>query len=108
MQCELVDGLRSLDDGFIPPIIDLSVLDRKIMVSNRDSIVWTQKLLREEGIFAGVSSGAIAYVANRIAGEMNEGNVVFLIPDDGWKYLSSGIYTTDVDAIEGLDSTNWW
>ena len=78
------------------------------MVSNRDSIVWTQKLLREEGIFAGVSSGAIAFVANRIAGELDEGNVVFLIPDDGWKYLSSGVYTTEVDAIEGLDSTNWW
>src|SRR6188472_1458888 len=108
MQGELVQGLRSLDDGFIPPIIDLSVLDRKIMVSNRDSIVWTQKLLREEGIFAGVSSGAIASVASRIAGEIDEGNVVFLIPDDGWKYLSSGIYTTDVDEIDGLDTTNWW
>lgn len=108
MQGELVDGLRSLDDGFIPPIIDLSVLDRKIMVSNRDSIVWTQKLLREEGIFAGVSSGAIAYVANRIAGELDSGNVVFLIPDDGWKYLSSGIYTMPIDEIEGVDSTNWW
>jgi cysteine synthase B len=107
-QGEDVDGLRSLDDGFIPPIIDLSVLDRKIMVSNRDSVIWTQKLLREEGIFAGVSSGAIAYVANRIAGEMDEGNVVFLIPDDGWKYMSSGVYTQDVDAIDDLDSKNFW
>ena len=96
MQGELVDGLRSLDDGFIPPIIDLSVLDRKIMVSNRDSVIWTQKLMREEGVFAGVSSGAIASVAHRIAGEMDEGNVVFLIPDDGWKYLSSGVYTENV------------
>ena len=60
MQGELVQGLRSLDDGFIPPIIDLSVLDRKIMVSNRDAIVWTQRLLREEGLFAGVSAGAVA------------------------------------------------
>ena len=108
MQGELVDGLRSLDDGFIPPIIDLSVLDRKIMVSNRDAIVWTQKLLKEEGIFAGVSSGAIAYVASRIAGELDSGNVVFLIPDDGWKYLSSGVYTMPIDEIEGVDSTNWW
>ncbi|MFN8152214.1 MAG: cysteine synthase family protein [Solirubrobacterales bacterium] len=107
-QGEDVDGLRSLEDGFIPPIIDLSVLDRKIMVSNRDSVIWTQKLLREEGIFAGVSSGAIAYVANRIAGEMDEGNVVFLIPDDGWKYLSSGVYTRNVDEIEDLDSQNFW
>jgi cysteine synthase B len=108
MQGELVDGLRSLDDGFIPPIIDLSILDRKIMVSNRDSIVWTQKLLREEGIFAGVSSGAIAFVATRIAGELDEGNVVFLIPDDGWKYLSSGVYTTPVEELEGIDSTLRW
>src|SRR4029079_925419 len=94
MQGELVQGLRSLDDGFIPPIIDLSVLDRKIMVSNRDSIVWTQKLLREEGIFAGVSAGAIAYVANRIAGELDEGNVVFLIPDAGWEAPTTGVYTS--------------
>ncbi len=68
MQGELVQGLRSLDDGFIPPIIDLSVLDRKIMVSNRDAIVWTQRLLREEGLFAGVSAGAVASVCVRIAG----------------------------------------
>src|SRR5213592_3449667 len=67
MQGELVQGLRSLDDGFIPPIIDLTLLDRKIMVSNRDAIVWTKRLLAEEGIFAGVSSGAIASVAVRIA-----------------------------------------
>ena len=107
-QGEDVSGLRSLADGFIPPIIDLSVLDRKIMVSNRDSVIWTQKLLREEGIFAGVSAGAVAYVANRIAGELDEGNVVFLIPDDGWKYLSSGVYTRDVDEIEDLDSQNFW
>src|SRR6476659_269900 len=108
MQGELVQGLRSLDDGFIPPIIDLSLLDRKIMVSNRDAIVWTKRLLNEEGMFAGVSSGAIAYVANRIAGELDEGNVVFLIPDDGWKYLSSGVYTQNVDELEGIDSTVWW
>jgi [CysO sulfur-carrier protein]-thiocarboxylate-dependent cysteine synthase len=109
MQGELVQGLRSLDDGFIPPIIDLSLLDRKIMVSNRDAIVWTQKLLKEEGMFAGVSSGAIAYVADRIARELDEGgNVVFLVPDDGWKYLSSGVYTKPVDELEDIDSTVWW
>ena len=108
MQGELVQGLRSLDDGFIPPIIDLSVLDRKIMVSNRDAIVWTQHLLREEGLFAGVSAGAVAAICVRIAGEIEEGNVVFLIPDDGWKYLSSGVYTTPVDELEGIDSTVWW
>jgi [CysO sulfur-carrier protein]-thiocarboxylate-dependent cysteine synthase len=108
MQGELVQGLRSLEDGFIPPIIDLSLLDRKIMVSNRDAVVWTQRLLREEGLFAGVSAGAVASVCVRIAGELEEGNVVFLVPDDGWKYLSSGVYTRPVDDVEALDSTVWW
>ena len=108
MQGELVHGLRSLDDGFIPPIIDISLLDRKIMVSNRDAVVWTRKLLDEEGVFAGVSSGAIAAIAVRIAGELEGGNVVFLIPDDGWKYLSSGVYTKPIEEIENLDSTVWW
>ena len=108
MQGELVQGLRSLDDGFIPPIIDLSVLDRKIMVSNSDAIVWTQKLLHEEGLFAGVSAGAVAAICVRIAGELDSGNVVFLVPDDGWKYLSSGVYTTPIAELEGIDSTVWW
>jgi cysteine synthase B len=108
MQGELVQGLRSLDDGFIPPIIDLSILDRKIMVSNRDAIVWTKKLLDEEGVFAGVSGGAIAAIAARIGGEIDGGNVVFLIPDDGWKYLSSGVYTKPIEEIENLDTTVWW
>jgi [CysO sulfur-carrier protein]-thiocarboxylate-dependent cysteine synthase len=108
MQGEPVQGLRSLDDGFIPPIIDISLLDRKIFVTNRDAILWTRKLLDEESIFAGVSSGAIARVAVRIAGELDEGNVVFIVADDGWKYLSSGIYTLPVDEIENLDATVWW
>jgi cysteine synthase B len=108
MQGEPVQGLRSLDDGFIPPIIDITLLDRKIFVTNRDAILWTRKLLDEEGIFAGVSSGAIARVAVRIAGELDEGNVVFVICDDGWKYLSSGIYTLPVDEVANLDSTVWW
>jgi [CysO sulfur-carrier protein]-thiocarboxylate-dependent cysteine synthase len=108
MQGEPVQGLRSLDDGFIPPIIDISLLDRKIFVTNRDAISWTRKLLDEEGVFAGVSSGAIASIAVRIAGELEEGNVVFIVADGGWKYLSSGIYTLPVDEIENLESTVWW
>jgi len=108
MQGDPVQGLRSLDDGFIPPIIDISLLDRKIFVTNTDAIVWTRKLLDEEGVFAGVSSGAIASIAVRIANEMDEGNVVFIVCDDGWKYLSSGIYTRPVEEIENLESTVWW
>ena len=108
MQGEPVQGLRSLDDGFVPPIIDLSLLDRKIFVTNSDAIIWTRKLLDEEGIFAGVSSGAIARVAVRIAGELDEGNVVFIVADDGWRYLSSGVYTRPLEEIEALESTLWW
>ena len=108
MQGELVDGLRSLDDGFIPPIIDLSLLDRKIFVTNRDAIVWTRKLLDEEQLFVGVSTGAIARVAVRIANELDEGNVVFIAADDGSKYFSSGIYTRPLEELENLDSTVWW
>ena len=108
MQGEPVQGLRSLDDGFIPPIIDLSLLDRKIFVTNHDAIVFTRRLLDEEGLFAGVSSGAIARVAVRIAGELDEGNVVFVVADDGWKYLSSGIYTRPLEELTDLDATVWW
>jgi cysteine synthase B len=108
MQGEPVQGLRSLADGFIPPIIDLSLLDRKIFVTNGDAITFTRKLLDEERVFAGVSSGAIARVAVRIAGELDEGNVVFVVADDGSKHLSSGIYTRPLEEIENLDSTVWW
>jgi [CysO sulfur-carrier protein]-thiocarboxylate-dependent cysteine synthase len=108
MQGEPVQGLRSLEDGFIPPIIDLSLLDRKIFVTNRDAVIWTRRLLDDEGVFAGVSSGAIASIAVRIAGELDEGNVVFVVCDDGWKYLSSGLYTRSVDEIANLEGTVWW
>ena len=108
MQGEPVQGLRSLEDGFIPPIIDLSLLDRKIFVTNHDAIALTRRLLDEERLFAGVSSGAIARVAVRIASELDDGNVVFIVCDDGWKYLSSAIYTRPIEEIENLDSTVWW
>ncbi|HEX2071614.1 MAG TPA: cysteine synthase family protein [Thermoleophilaceae bacterium] len=111
MQGELVQGLRSLDDGFIPPIIDLSLIDRKIFVSNRDAVVWTKRVLAEEGLFLGVSTGAIAAIAVRIAGELDEGNVVFVAPDDGWKYLSSGVYSKPIEQLEAegvLDSASFW
>jgi cysteine synthase B len=109
LQGELVQGLRSLDDGFIPPIIDLALLDRKIFVSNRDAVVWTKRLLEEEGMFVGVSSGAVAYIAARVASELEDGNVVFVAPDDGWKYLSSGVYTRPIEELEAeLDSMAFW
>ena len=111
LQGELVQGLRSLEDGYIPPIIDLELLDRKIFVSNRDAVVWTKKLLAEEGMFVGVSAGAIASICVRVAGELDEGNVVFVVPDDGWKYLSSGVYNKTVEQLEDegvLERATFW
>jgi cysteine synthase len=109
LQGELVQGLRSLEDGYIPPIIDLSLLDRKIFVSNRDAVVWTKRMLEEEGLFAGVSSGAVASIAVRVAEQVDDGNVVFVAPDDGWKYLSSGVYTKPIEELEAeLDSASFW
>jgi cysteine synthase B len=111
LQGELVQGLRSLDDGFIPPIIDIELLDRKIFVSNRDAVIWTKRLMHEEGLFLGVSSGAVAYIAARVAQDLDEGNVVFVAPDDGWKYLSSGVYTRSIDELEAdgtLETASFW
>jgi cysteine synthase B len=99
---EMVDGLRNLDDGYIPPIfIDndgQSLLDRKTMVGPRDSILWTRKL-RDVGIFAGISSGAALAGAARCAASIEEGVVVTLCADGGWKYLSTGAWTDDIDAV---------
>ena len=111
LQGELVQGLRSLEDGYIPPIIDLSLLDRKIFVSNRDAIVWTKKLMEEEGLFVGVSTGAIASICVRVAQQLDEGNVVFIAPDDGWKYLSSGVYNKTIEQLEEdgtLERGSFW
>ena len=109
LQGEQVQGLRSLEDGYIPPILDLSLLDRKIFVSNRDSVVWTKRLLEEEGMFLGVSSGAIASIAARVAEQLDEGNVVFVVPDDGWKDLSSGVYNKPLEELEEtIESASFW
>src|ERR671938_506907 len=109
LQGENVQGLRSLEDGYIPPIIDLALLDRKIFISNRDAVVWTKRLLADEGLFVGVSAGAIAAIAVRVGSSLDEGNVVFVVPDDGWKYLSSGVYTKPLEELEAtLESASFW
>ena len=97
---EQVQGLRSLDEGFVPPVLDASVLDDRYLVSNRDAVIAVRRLLSEEGIFAGLSSGAALHVALRAADEMREGSVVVLLADGGWKYLSTGIYDRDLDALQ--------
>jgi cysteine synthase len=80
-------------------------------VSNRDSVVWTKRLLEEEGLFLGVSSGAIASIAVRVASDLDDGNVVFVAPDDGWKYLSSGVYSKTIEQLEAegvLETGSFW
>jgi [CysO sulfur-carrier protein]-thiocarboxylate-dependent cysteine synthase len=100
-----VMGLRSLDDGYVPPILDVAKLDRKLLVSNEDAVAGIHELLEREGIFAGVSSGAVVHVARRLAGELEEGGVVVcILPDGGWKYLSAGFW-----GGGEIDETKlWW
>jgi cysteine synthase B len=106
---ELVQGLRNLDDGFVPPIFDGAILDRKFIVRPRESIEWTRRLLDECGVFAGISSGAALAGAVKVAAEMEEGTIVTLLPDGGWKYLSSGAWTDDLDVVEArAKQINYW
>jgi len=97
---EQVQGLRSLEEGFVPPVLDASVLDDRYLVGNRDALVGVRRLMREEGIFAGLSSGAALHVALRAASEMREGSIVVLLADGGWKYLSTGIFDRDLDDLD--------
>jgi cysteine synthase B len=106
---ELVQGLRSLDDGFVPPIFDADVLDRKTIVRNRESIEWTRMLLERCGVFAGISSGAAVAGAVKVAERLERGTIVTLLPDGGWKYLSSGAWTDDLDVVEErARRINYW
>jgi cysteine synthase B len=105
-QGDLVYGLRSLADGYVPPILDVSRLDRKILVSNDESLTGLRALLDREGIFAGVSSGAVVHVARRIAAELDEDAVVVaVLADAGWKYLSADFWT---DGARTMEDHLWW
>src|SRR3954447_19030187 len=106
---ELVQGLRNLDDGFVPPIFDPSVLDRKLIVRPRESIEGTRRLLNDCGVFAGISSGAAVAGAIKAAQQMEHGTIVTLLPDGGWKYLSSGAWTDPIDeVVERATRINYW
>jgi cysteine synthase len=106
---ELVQGLRSLDDGFVPPIFDPSLLDRKLIIRPRESIEWLRRLLNECGVFAGVSSGAAVAGAAKAAEDLDSGAVVVVLPDGGWKYLSSGAWTDPLDVVaERARRINYW
>ncbi len=100
---EMVDGLKNFDEGFVPPVFEdgggWDLLNMRSIVRPRDSIVWTRRLT-EVGIFAGISSGAVMCAAARCANEIDEGVIVFIVADGGWKYLSTGAWTDDLDTVE--------
>src|SRR4051794_36206344 len=101
-----VMGLRSLDEGYVPPILDVSKLDRKVLVSNEDSVREVRRLLDEEGIFAGVSAGAVGHVARKLARELDEGVVVAIFADAGWKYLSADFWEAE-DVEQAMERSVW-
>ena len=105
LQGDLVYGLRSLADGYVPPILDVSRLDRKILVSNEESIAGVRDLLEREAIFAGVSSGAVVHVARLLAEELEEGVIVCVLADGGWKYLSADFWT---EGAQSMEDRIWW
>jgi cysteine synthase B len=107
---EGIDGLRSLEDGYTPEILDLSLLDRKLLVSNEDSVRGLRALAREEGLFAGVSSGGVLHAAMRVARDLDApANIVMVLADGGWKYLSAGLWDTpEVELLERMEQGVWW
>jgi cysteine synthase len=102
-----VMGLRSLEDGYVPPILDVEALDRKLLVSNGEAVAGMRSLLEQEGIFAGVSSGAVMHVARRLADDLDEGVVVAILADAGWKYLSAPLWEAD-DVERAMEHAVWW
>jgi cysteine synthase len=101
-------GLRSLEDGYVPPVLDVAQLDRKVLVSNEDAVAALRELLQREGIFAGVSSGAVVHVARRLAEQLDEGAVVAVLADAGWKYLSAGFWDEHAETQDELEAAVWW
>jgi cysteine synthase B len=103
-----VMGLRSLEEGYVPPILDVSKLDRKLLVSNAEAVAGLRALLEREGIFAGVSSGAVVHAALKLAEELDEGVIVAVLADGGWKYLSAGFWEAGPEAEAEMEHSVWW
>ena len=102
-----VMGLRSLEDGYVPPILDVAELDRKVLVSNAEAVAGLRALLDCEGVFAGVSAGAVIHVARKLAAELEEGVVVAILADAGWKYLSADFWDSE-DVETEMEESVWW
>ena len=106
---DFISGLRSLEEGFIPPILDINLLDSRMLVGSFEAFHTAKRLLNEEGIFAGVSSGSVVYGAIRQAERMESGTIVCLLADGGWKYLSTSLWTKDYDQLrEESQGKIWW
>jgi cysteine synthase B len=110
LQGDAVMGLRSLDDGYVPEILDLAQLDRKLLVTNAEAVRGLRALLDEEGIWAGVSSGAVLEVARRVAAELEpDQNVALVLADAGWKYASAGLWDRDAHDLDAdMERKLWW
>ncbi len=107
---EKLSGLRSLEEGFVPEILDPAMLDAKYLVANRDAVAALRDLVAKEGVFAGPSSGAVLVAAAREAQRMEAGTIVALLPDGGWKYLSAGTFDRALDEMEDAleGGVSWW
>ena len=106
---DFISGLRRLEDGYIPPILDIEMLDSRLLVGSLPAFRTTRDLLHEEGIFAGISSGSVVYGAIRQAERMESGNIVCLLADGGWKYLSTSLWTKDYEQLEQeVQGKIWW
>jgi cysteine synthase B len=106
---DFISGLRDLHEGFIPPILDLRLLDSRMLVSSVDAFRTAKELLHQEGIFAGVSSGSVVYGAIKQAERMDQGDIVCLLADGGWKYLSTSLWTKDYDQLANEAAGKiWW
>jgi cysteine synthase B len=102
-----VMGLRSLEEGYVPPILDVSQLDRKLLVSNAEAVAGMRALLEQEGLFAGISAGGVVHVARQLAEELEEGVVVAILADGGWKYLSAPLWEAE-DVERAMENAVWW
>jgi len=106
---DVVQGLRSIEHGFIPPILDLEELDGRLLVEAEEAFFWTRQLLDVAGVFAGISSGAVIAAARKVAEKMTSGKIVCLLADGGWKYLSTGLWTRNYGDIESeIQGKIWW
>ena len=106
---DFISGLRRLEDGYIPPILDINLLDSRLLVGSMPAFRTTKELLHQEGIFAGISSGSVVYGAMRQAERMDNGNIVCLLADGGWKYLSTSLWTKEYEQLEDeVQGKIWW